>query len=198
MNLRRTLLLTVLSTGMLIVGVATHLSAGAPDSAAAQSMQRKIQQIEANSQHHLPSPATTVMSEEEVNAYLASGNVKMPTGVNSVHLSGQSGVINATMNVDFNQITAKRKSSNPLLGIFSGTHKVDATAHGSGSGGQGTVHIDTISLDGVEVPEMVLELFVDRYIKPKYPNLGIDNRFQLPDRIDSATVGNHQLTVVQK
>jgi len=39
---------------------------------------------------------------------------------------------------------------------------------------------------------------VNRYIKPKYPNLGLENRFALPDKIDTATVGNHELTVVQK
>jgi hypothetical protein len=41
-------------------------------------------------------------------------------------------------------------------------------------------------------------MFVNHYIKPKHPNLGIDNRFQLPDRIDTAVVGNHELTVTQK
>jgi hypothetical protein len=43
-----------------------------------------------------------------------------------------------------------------------------------------------------------LQLFVDKFLTPKYPNLGIDSQFQMADRIDSATVGTHELTVTQK
>jgi hypothetical protein len=45
---------------------------------------------------------------------------------------------------------------------------------------------------------MALEFFVEHYITPKYPNVGLDSQFQLPNRIDTATVGYHKLTVTQK
>ena len=51
------------------------------------------------------------------------------------------------------------------------------------------VHVDSVSLDGVEIPSFVLELFVQKYLKPKYPNIGMDSRFALPARVDAATVG---------
>ena len=111
---------------------------------------------------------------------------------------GDNGVIRATATVDFDQITAGKVSSNPLLGLFRGTHDVEAKAHAEGSGGTGQVHIDSISLDGVGVPRMALEFFVDKYIKPKYPNLGIDSSFAMPYQIDVAKVGVRQLTVTQK
>ena len=60
------------------------------------------------------------------------------------------------------------------------------------------VHVDSVSLDGVEIPQFVLELFVEKYLKPKYPNIGIDSRFALPAHVDSATVGLHKVTVIQK
>jgi len=44
----------------------------------------------------------------------------------------------------------------------------------------------------------VLELFVEKYLQPKFPQIGIDSRFPLPDRIDTATVGQHQITLTQK
>ena len=71
-------------------------------------------------------------------------------------------------------------------------------AHAHGSGGQGIVQVDTVSLDGVEIPRFVLQLFVEKYLQPKYPNIGLDSRFALPDRIDTATVGRHKLTITQK
>lgn len=182
----------------LMVSLAAQSAPSAGSSAAADSMQRKLDRIQSNGAQAHPRPLTTVMSEQEVNAYVASGQVQLPKGVQSVRFSGQPGVIDSVARVDFDQLTAGRGSMNPLLSMFSGVHDVAVTAHGSGSGGMGNVHIDTVALDGVTIPDFALEMFVNRYIKPKYPNLGIDNRFQLPDRIDSAVVGNHELTVTQK
>ena len=45
---------------------------------------------------------------------------------------------------------------------------------------------------------MALEYFVNKYITPKYPNVGMDSRFQMPDKVDLAAVGYHKLTVTQK
>ena len=60
------------------------------------------------------------------------------------------------------------------------------TAHARGEHGQGFVQVDSVSIDGVEVPRFVLELFVEKYLAPKYPNIGIDSRFALPARVDTA------------
>jgi len=165
---------------------------------AAESLQRKLDRIQSNGALAHPRPLTTVMTEQEINAYVASGRVNLPKGVQSVRFSGQPGVIDAWARVDFDQLTAGQRSANPLLSMFSGVHDVAVAAHGNGAGGVGNVHIDSVALDGVQIPDFALQMFVNHYIKPKYPNLGIDNRFQLPDRIDTAVVGNHQLTVTQK
>lgn len=162
------------------------------------SVNRKIAHLEANGRAVHPNPAPTVLTEAEINAYLASDQVQFPAGVKSVHLTGSQGTISGTAKVDFDQVRAGIHSSNPLLSIFSGVHDVNAEAHAYGRGGEGYVHIDSVSLDGVEVPNFVLELFVDKYVTPRNPNIGIDSRFKLPDRIDSAVVGQHQVTLVQK
>ena len=73
-----------------------------------------------------------------------------------------------------------------------------AVAHASGSGGQGRVHIDSIDIDGVNVPRMALQYFLDRYVRPKHPEVGMDSVFALPERIDTATIGDHQLILTQK
>jgi hypothetical protein len=75
---------------------------------------------------------------------------------------------------------------------------VVVTAHAYGSQGQGLVHVDSVSIDGVEIPRFVLELFVEKYLKPKYPNIGIDSRFALPARVDAATIGVHRVILTQK
>jgi hypothetical protein len=162
------------------------------------SAERKIDHIESNGHSSRPNQTPTVFTEAEVNAYLASDNVKMPAGVESVKLEGEDGVITGNAKIDFDRIREGVHSSNPLLSIFSGVHDVVVIAHAHGAQGRGHVHVDSVSIDDMEVPHFVLQLFVDKFLTPKYPNLGIDSQFQMPDRIDSATVGTHELTVTQK
>ena len=100
--------------------------------------------------------------------------------------------------LDFDEIKEGRSSMNPLLAMFGGTHNVKVVSDAEGRRGRGTVHVITVEIDGVEVPRMALQFFVDRYLKPKYPNVGLDSTFDLPDRVESAVVGNHVLTVAQK
>ena len=162
------------------------------------SAEKKLRHIEANGAAARPNQTPTVLTEKEVNAYIASDNVKLPEGVNSVRVVGSAGVITGTAQVDFDKVREGTHSSNPLLGMFSGVHEVVVTAHGYGKARTGHVHTNTVSLDGVEVPHFILELFVEKFLTPKNPQIGIDSQFALPDRIDSALVGEHQLTIVQK
>ena len=187
---------TVAALALIIISARPLLPAA--NNPAVQSMQRKLDHIESNADAPAPDSRPTVMTEDEVNAYLNSGAVQLPKGVQRVRLEGQPGVITAHTRVDFDQITAGSRSINPLLALFSGVHDVEVTAHAHGERGVGYVHADHVYLDGVEVPQIALQFFVDRYLKPKYPDIGIDSRFEMPDRIDSAAVGQHQVSVVQK
>lgn len=164
----------------------------------AGSMQAKINYIEQNGSKAHPDQRPTVITEEEVNDYLASGQVKLPQGVNKVTLEGQSGHVNAFLVVDFDKIREGQNSSNPLLGLFTGVHNVKVESDAAGSGGVGKVHVKSVYLDGTEIPHMALQYFVEKYVTAKYPNIGMDSEFKLPDKIDVATVGYHKVTVTQK
>ncbi len=165
---------------------------------AAASAQRKFDHIQQNATREHPDQTPTIFTEREINAYLASGKAELPTGVKSVQFKGTPGVITALARVDFDEITASRRSSNPLLSLFTGTHDLEVVAHGAGSGGMGTIHVDSVSMDGVRVPRAALEFFLDRYVTPKYPQVKLDSRFKLPYKIDVAIVGQAQLTLTQK
>ena len=162
------------------------------------SMENKLRHLESNARSAHPDQTPTVFNQGEVNAYLASEKVALPAGVQSVKLQGAPEVITGTSQVDFDRVREGTHSSNPLLSIFSGVHEVVVVAHAHGSGHTGYVHVDSVSLDGVEVPHFVLELFVEKYLTPKYPQIGLDSQFALPDRIDTATVEEHRLAVTQK
>ncbi len=164
----------------------------------AAAAERKLHEIQRNGSTAHPKPLRTEFSEDEINAYFAAGKVHLPAGVESVRFQSEPGVVTATTKVDFDKVKAGRTSYNPLLEIFTGVHRVVVVARARGAGGMGYAQIDTVSLDGIEIPRFVLQLFVEKYVQPKYPGLGLDSKFPLPDRIDTAIVGAHELTVTQK
>jgi hypothetical protein len=142
---------------------------------------------------------TTTFTAEEISAYVNEGGVALPTGVENIKFSGKSGVVTAVTRVDFDKITEGKSSMNPLMLLFSGEHDVTVNADASGSGGQATVNVQTVEIDGVTVPRAALEFFVSKYLQPKYGNtVGLSNHFAMPSHVDSAVVGNNTLTLTQK
>jgi hypothetical protein len=182
----------------LLTSISLSESRSLPNPALIASFEKKLQHVQSNSNQKQPDSSPTEFSEQEINAYFASGKVELPNGVQSVVCQEQPGIVIGTSRVDFDQLKAGKNSYNPLLSVFSGLHDVVVSTHAHGSKGEGFVHVDSVSLDGVEVPQFVLELFVEKYLKPKYPNVGIDSRFALPARVDAATVGLRKVTLIQK
>jgi hypothetical protein len=162
------------------------------------SMERKIQHVQQNGALQAPDANPTEFTADEVNAYVASGRVKLPAGVQSVLFESQPDIIHSNARVDFDQLKSGRSSSNPLLSVFSGVHDVVVAAHARGVNHTGYVEVDSVALDGVEIPRFVLQVFVQKYLQPKYPNIGLNSQFALPAKIDTATVGPNKLTVTQK
>ncbi len=168
--------------------------------AAAASAARKLEHIRANAAKAHPDQTPTVLTEREVNAYLDSraGYVDLPNGVRSVQFTGTPGVIRATTVVDFDRITQQRGTQNPLMALFTGVHDVHVTAHAYAAGGQAQIHTDAVDIDGIPVPRMALQYFLDKYVRPKHPEVSLDTTFKLAYKIDIAQVGEHQLTITQK
>jgi hypothetical protein len=140
----------------------------------------------------------TVLTDAEINGYFAEGGVKWPDGVSDVKLDDQPAVINGSGQVDFDKVTAKNRSSSPWLALFTGVHMVRVTAQVAGIKGRATVKVQSVSLDGLEIPRAALEFFVQKYLQPKYPEADLDTVFGMPDRIDSAIVGDRQITFTQR
>jgi type II secretory pathway pseudopilin PulG len=180
---------------------ATQTKPAASDSnqkALADAAAQKLTRVQRNGMRQPPDQTPTVLTQEELNAYFADGRVKLPAGVKNLRFQAEPGVITANTEVDFDRVKAGQSSNNPLLSIFSGIHDVQVVAHGKGSGGTGRVQIESAAIDGLNVPRFALEMFVDKFIRPKYPQVGLDSQFKMPARVDVAVVGDKKLTLTQK
>ena len=184
---------------LLLVAAAIPLTAQTKQSKspAFQSIQLKLNQLAINGASAHPKPTTVTITAEEANAWVNEGGVKLPAGVSNVRFTSTPGVINTDAKVDFDKLTEGKQSINPLLMFFTGVHDVTVVAHASGAGGSGQVHVNTLTIDGLNVPRTAMEYFVNRYLKPKYPGVGLDTTFRFPSHVDSAAVGANQVTVTQ-
>jgi len=190
---------TVLASLLIASAIATLAQTKPAKTAGpADRMAQKLAYLQTNGAKDHPDAKPTVLTEEEINAYFAERRVKMPAGVKSLSYKGSPGTTNAKTQVDFDQIRAGRGNGNPLLSIFSGVHDVTAEAKARGEGGIAKVDIQAVSLDGVEIPHFVLQLFIDKFVKPKYPNVGLETQFKMPSRVDSAVVDTGKVTLIQK
>jgi len=169
-----------------------------PPSSLVAGTEQKIQHVQQNGALAQPDQTPTNFSQQEINDYVASGQVKLPRGVQSLSFAGEPGVVTGNARVDFDEVKNGRTSANPLLSVFSGVHDVIVVAHAHGAGHLGYVAVDSVSLDGVDIPRFVLQLFVEKYLTPKYRDVGLNSRFSLPYKIDTAVVGRNQLTITQK
>jgi hypothetical protein len=161
-------------------------------------MQRKVAYLQQNAAKAHPDTRPTEITQDEANAYFNEGGVKLPKGVSQVHLTAQPAVIDGQAKVDFDAITASKRSSNPLLSVFTGVHDVRVVAQAMATAGTGTITVQSVYLDGLEVPRLALEFFAQRYLTPKYPNVGVTSNFKLPLRIDTAIVDTGNVRLTQK
>jgi hypothetical protein len=163
------------------------------------SATEKFAWIAENGRSANPSTRPTVLTAGEWNAYLNEGGVKLPEGISGIHISSAPTVAHGEAEVDFDRLTANRSRRNPLLTLFTGKHLVTVTAQVEAANGVGSVHVDSVLFDGVEIPRLALEYFTSRYLRPRYGNaVGMDSTFALHNRIDTAIVGVNQVTITQR
>ncbi len=192
------MLTATMVAALLWMAVAAQESPTAKKKTPADSLQQKVDYMRANAAKATPDPKPTVFTDQEVDAYMASGRLAIPAGISNIHVKTQPSFATATGRVNFDELLKERRSLNPLWALFTGTHDVRAVVAAEGHGGTATLHVQEVDFDGQQVPRIALQFFLDHYIKPKVPNAGLDSTFKMPARIDSATLGNGKTTFIQK
>lgn len=137
-------------------------AAAGPSWPAAESLARKLTSIEARQRAKARKPETIVVTEHELNSYL---NLKLradlPTGLSDVAVSMQRERLEATGQVDLDQVDLKRGSSpfNPLA-LLSGKVPVLLRGRLQSLNGFGTVQWEEVQLATIPLPLSVLERLV--------------------------------------
>ena len=157
---------------------------------AAQSAARKLAKVrEAAGQER--SFGSVRISEAEANSYLQYEMLPyFPPGVSRVRLKFHPARPQGSLQVDFGKLKeAFGGSGNPLVDYFlQGVHTLGVEGTFTSSGGIARFALQTVTLDGVALPRMVVDFLIERYLKPSYPEVSIDRPFRLPFSIDKMSV----------
>lgn len=189
-----------LLTGLLAVSVLAAEPVSRRDAA---RLQAKLDRITKGSPVRGKTPATTAITEAEVNSYLQyEMSDRIPEGVTDPWVSIlENGRLSGRATVDLARVGKSRKSSGGLDPFTLLTGSMPLTVDGvlRTKNGVATFAIESASISSVPVPVWMVQEIVSYYSKSESAPKGvaIDKPFVLPNGIREIQTAKGQATVVQ-
>lgn len=139
-------------------------------------------------------PVTVEVSEEELASYvLFSLKEEIPAKVDSIDVQLTPGTVSAETRMTFGNDPTK----NPMIDVLiSGTHRLFVKGKLSAAGGKGKFVLEEARVDGIPVPIVLIETLIDRYVKPKYPDVKLDEPFLMPWGIEDLSIAENKASIV--
>ena len=188
--------------GLSLLGAAPRADVRASRKDAAL-LKQKVATINAHAERQVKTGRRTMVTENEVNSYLAyDAQAQLPTGVvePTVTILGP-GRLSGRAVVD---LDAVRKSKNPTslldpMNYLTGRLPVTATGVLKTSNGVGHFALESASVGGVPIPKLILQEIVSYYSRTAENPAGVslDDPFALPARIQEIQVERGQAIIVQ-
>lgn len=165
--------------GGVLAGVVAH-AASVASREAADSCQAKLNTILSGSLSESPGPVR--FTEDEANSYLTlEASRGYPAGLSGIEMQFLSGRLAGTAQVDFDQL--KKSSRSPLPPMMEyllfGEHELKVEGTLEGTNGRGQFKLEAVEIDGVPMPQMLVDVLIDYYLKRSHPNLDLGAPFRL-------------------
>ena len=179
-------------------GILSTVSAPAQSEAserASRSLQLKIDAIKAAEEtSNGRTQETIVVSEEELKSYvLYEMREDIPARIDSLNVELSDGAVAADTKMTF----GPESTGNPLLDVLiGGTHNLFVKGKLAAAAGRGRFELQEVKVDGIPVPTILVEALIARYVKPKYPDVDLNEPFLMPWGIDALTITPGKTTIV--
>src|ERR1051326_188749 len=163
---------------------------------AAESLQTKIDKIKRNEASPDPPRAKKEIevTEAELESYVVfSLRDKIPVQMDSISVQLTPGAVGADTQLTFNSSTTGNQILDALVG---GTHNLSVRGRLSDADGLGKFDLDEVRVDGIPVPRVLIESLVEKYVKPKYPEVDLKAPFDLPWGIQSIDIGQGKAKII--
>jgi hypothetical protein len=154
----------------------------------AESAARKLAQIQAGRSQR---GAIVQFSIREINAYAQSRiPIYAPEGVRDAKLVLGPGTVTGTAVVDFLKLrhAAGTETNWVISRLIEGQRPVRITAHVQSSRGTATVFVDRVEISGVAVAGTPLDMLIETFLRPMFPDAKINQPFRLRYGVDHLAV----------
>lgn len=192
MPVLRTLLPLIAAAALGYSGV---LAAIAASPAAPKSTRQKLERISSGKMRR---GETVTLTDAEVTAYIASGEVDVPAGVSDVKVRFQPdvAVIDSVVDLAKSQ-EAKGKSLNMLMRmLLQGERKLRTTCRYASANAMGVLDIESFEIDGSKIDGTMLDFLLENLVAPNYPGLKLGEPQDLPASIRQIRLEQGTLVVV--
>ena len=166
-------------------------------------LKQKVATITAHGEKAIKEPRKTILTESEVNSYLAfDAKEQLPAGVVEPWVTALGpGRVSGRAVVD---LDAVRKSKNPTslldpMNYLFGRLPVTATGTLTTSNGVGRFALESASAGSIPIPKVLLQEIISHYSRTREnpSGLSLDDPFALPARIREIQVERGQAIIVQ-
>ena len=186
----------VLLAAVLLVPVPGE-SLGDPSEAVVR-VEQLLKRLETQSDSSGSRPETYVLSEEDLNAFLAFRLRKYnPKGVESVKVRFRQDRLLVQADVDLSKVVSSQKTPQAglLTALLGGRHQVEVDGVLEVEDRRGRYRLVALSLDGVTFPAILLDSLMDRLIEAT--QLPVDPRkpFTMPYGIKDVTINPGRATI---
>jgi len=161
----------------------------------AKSLQVKIDTIKAaETAKDRQGTETVEVSEPELESYVVySMRDLIPARVDSIDVRLTPGVVAADTKLTF----PSDSTGNPLVdAIVGGTHTFFIKGKLAASEKRGRFELEEVKVDGIPVPLILIETLVEKYVKPKYPDVDLKEPFPMPWGMESLVITLGKATIV--
>jgi hypothetical protein len=133
------------------------------------------------------------ISESELESYVMVYLRKdIPIQIESVRAHLTPGVIAA----DTRLAIPPGTTGNTLLdALVTGTHNMQISGKLTAAKGEGKFDLQSVAVDGIPVPSILVDALIRKYAKPKYPDVDLNAPFDLPWGIQSIDIGQGKATL---
>jgi len=163
---------------------------------AAKVLQQKIDAMKhsENDPNHKPGSSHVVVSEAELESYLLySLKEDIPAQIDSADVQlGQD-----TVGLDTQITFSSNATGNPVVdAVVGGTHNLYLKGKLTGQQARGKFDLQEVRVDGIPVPNVLIQSLIKRYVKPKYPEVELNEPFDIPWGIQDVKVEEGKASIV--
>lgn len=132
-----------------------------------------------------------VFTLAELNAWGREEVTRLvPEGVRSPRLALGNGTASVFMYIDFLKVRRGKKLETGWLlsRLLEGERPLRVSARIQSARGRATVHLTLVTISGIPVSGSALDFLVDTFLKPLFPDVKINQPFDLHDNVDRVEV----------